>query len=102
MPKVLLSKEARKDLVAIRDYIRDDLSNPDSARSVMANLRQNIEKLAELPERGTPLNTVLTVRTAYRYLICKNYRVFYLINVDTVEVVRVLHNLQDYMKALFE
>jgi len=35
-------------------------------------------------------------------LVCKNYRIFYLTDGATVEVVRILHNLQDYMRALFE
>ena len=64
-------------------------------------LRQNIEKLADMPERGKPLDTVLGVHTGYRFLACENYRVFYLFYGDTAEVVRVLHTLKDYMRALF-
>lgn len=101
MKKVVLSREAQKDLLAIRNYIRDELSDPDAARHTLSLLRQSIESLADLPERGTPLDTVLPVHTAFRYLLCKHYRVFYLVGADTVEVVRILHNLQDYMRALF-
>lgn len=31
MAQVTLSKEARRDLVSIRNYIRDELCNPDAA-----------------------------------------------------------------------
>ena len=31
MARVIVSKEARNDLISIRDYIRDELCNPDAA-----------------------------------------------------------------------
>ena len=101
MPNVILSKEAQKDLQAIRAYIRDELSNPDAARETIRALRETVSSLQQMPERGTPLDTVLSIHTEYRFLLCKNYRVFYLCDESTVEIVRVLHNLQDYMRALF-
>lgn len=60
-----------------------------------------IESLRDMPERGMPLDAVLSVHTDYRFLVCENYRIFYLCEGDQVEVVRVLHTLQDYMRALF-
>ena len=51
---------------------------------------------------GNPaLDAVLSVHTDYRFLVCENYRIFYLCEANQVEVVRVLHMLQDYMRALF-
>ena len=32
MPRVIVTKEARKDLIGIRDYLRDDRKNPIAAR----------------------------------------------------------------------
>ena len=43
----------------------------------------------------------VSVHTDYRLLACENHRIFYLCEGDRVEVVRVLHTLQDYMRALF-
>ena len=101
MANVILSKEARKDMQSIRAYIRDELSNPEAARETMRALREAVTSLQQMAERGTPLDTVLSIHTEYRFLMCKNYRVFYLCDESTVEVVRILHNLQDYMRALF-
>ena len=36
MSKVIVSREARKDLEGIRAYIRDDLANPDATRRIIA------------------------------------------------------------------
>ena len=101
MPNVILSKEARNDLHAIRDYIQDELSNPDTAKDTLRALKKAVLSLQDMPERGIALDKHLTVHTGFRFLICKNYKVFYLFDGNTVEIVRVLHALQDYMQALF-
>lgn len=101
MTSVILSPTARKDLIGIRDYISDELANPDAALHILKQLRNSIESLRDMPERGKPLDAVLSVHTDYRFLICESYRIFYLYDGDRVEVVRVLHTLQDYMRALF-
>ena len=101
MANVIVSRLARNDLLHIRDYIRNELSNPDAALRIMAQLKQAMESLRAMPERGKPLDAILSVHTEYRFLVCGNYRVFYLYDGQQVEVVRVLHTLQDFMRALF-
>ena len=101
MANVIVSPAARRDLIGIRDYISDELANPDAALRILKLLRTSIESLRDMPERGVPLDAVLSVHTDYRFLICENDRIFYLCEGNQVEVVRVLHMLQDYMRALF-
>jgi plasmid stabilization system protein ParE len=101
LAEVIVSRLARNDLVHIRDYIQNELSNPDAALRIMAQLKQAMESLQTIPERGKPLDAILAVHTQYRFLVCESYRIFYLYDAQQVEVVRVLHTLQDYMRALF-
>ena len=101
MAEVIVSRLARNDLIHIRDYIQNELSNPDAALRIMAQLKQAMESLQTMPERGKPLDAILAVHTQYRFLVCESYRIFYLYDAQQVEVVRVLHTLQDYMRALF-
>ena len=101
MAEVIVSRLARNDLVHIRDYIQNELSNPDAALRIMVQLKQAMESLQTMPERGKPLDAILAVHTQYRFLVCESYRIFYLYDAQQVEVVRVLHTLQDYMRALF-
>ena len=101
MAVVFVSKAARNDLAAIRTYIQEDLSNPDASRRIIQEMRRHIEALADMPERGKQLDAIISVHTEFRYLVCENYRVFYLYDENKVEVVRVLHILQDFMRALF-
>lgn len=98
---MIVSPAARRDLIGIRDYVSDELANPDAALRILKLLRDSIESLRDMPERGKPLDAVLSIHTDYRFLIGENYRIFYLCEEDQVEVVRVLHTLQDYMRALF-
>ena len=99
--EVTVSRLARSDLVHIRDYIQDELSNPDAALRITARLKQAMQSLQSMPERGKPLDAILAVHTEYRFLVCESYRIFYLYDGQKVEIVRVLHTLQDFMRALF-
>ena len=98
---MIVSPAARRDLISIRDYISDELANPDAALRILKLLRASIESLRDMPERGKPLDAILSVHTDYRFMVCENYRIFYLCEGERVEVVRALHTLQDYMRTLF-
>ena len=101
MSKVIVSREARKDLEGIRAYIRDDLANPDAARRIIGELKKSVLSLSSMPGRGKPLDALLPVHTDYRYLMCENYCVFYLTGEAETIVVRILHQRQDCLRALF-
>ena len=101
MAQVLLSKEAQRDLTAVRSYIRDELCNPEAAARVIASLRKSITALETFPGRGRPLDALIPVHTEYRYLVCENYCIFYIEGNDQVVVVRILHQRQDCLQALF-
>ncbi|MEG1514681.1 MAG: type II toxin-antitoxin system RelE/ParE family toxin [Clostridia bacterium] len=101
MAKVIVSREARNDLVGIRQYVREELDNPDAAACILSMLKKRMLTLPDIPERGTPLDVILSVHTEYRFIVCEKYCVFYLYDGETVEVVRVLHQMQDSMRALF-
>lgn len=98
---IIVSKEARKDLVLIRQYIREELCNPDAAVRIIGMLKKSMASLSDFPGRGRPLDALIPVHTEYRYPVCENYGVFYLSNDSDIVVVRVLHQRQDCLKALF-
>lgn len=98
---IIVSREARKDLVQIRQYISEELCNPDVAVRIMGLLKKSIASLSDFPGRGRPLDALIPVHTDYRYLVCENYCVFYLSNDSDVVVIRILHQRQDCLRALF-
>ena len=101
MARVIVSKEARRDLINIRNYIRDELCNPTAAARIIHELREAAQDLRNFPNRGRPLDTMISIHTEYRYLPCENYCIFYLVSEEEVFIVRILHQKQDTLKALF-
>ena len=101
MARVIVSKEARRDLINIRDYIRDELCNAAAAGRIIRELRAAMQDLEDFPNRGKPLDAMIPIHTEYRYLPCENYCIFYIANEEEVFIVRVLHQRQDRLKALF-
>lgn len=101
MARVIVSKEARRDLVNIRNYIRDELCNPIAARRIIHELRLAAQGLQNFPNRGRSLDAMIPIHTEYRYLPCENYCIFYVVSDEEVYVVRILHQKQDTLKALF-
>ena len=101
MARVIVSKEARRDLVNIRNYVRDELCNPTAARRIIHELRLAAQGLPNFPNRGRPLDAMIPIHTEYRYLPCENYCIFYVVSDEEVFVVRILHQKQDTLKALF-
>ena len=102
MIKVTVSREARRDLVNIHQYISVELENPQAANRIIHELRSAIEDLKPFPRRGRPLDALISVHTEYRYLPCENYCIFYLEDEENVVIVRILHQRQDYLRALFK
>ncbi len=88
MASIVVSKEARKDLVSLHAYIRDELKTA-------------MTSLSTFPGRGRPLDALIPIRSPYRYLVCENHCIFYMIAGDDVLIVRVLHQRQDCLRALF-
>ena len=70
---IVISKEARKDLILIRQYIVEELCNPDAAARIIGSLKKSISALSSFPDRGRPLDALISVHTEYRYLVCENY-----------------------------
>lgn len=101
MANVTVSREARKDLIEIHRYIQDELCNPDAAKRIISALKASILSLTEFSGRGRPLDALIPVHTEYRYLVCENYCIFYLYSDEDVIVIRILHQRQDCLKALF-
>ena len=48
---IIVSREARKDLVQIRQYISEELCNPDAAVRIMGLLKKSIASLSDFPGR---------------------------------------------------
>lgn len=93
--------QARDDLRQIREYISVDLCSETAASKAIGKIIESIARLKDSPEIGAPLSSRVEIKTDYRYLVSGIYNVFYLIETDTVKIIRVLNSRRNFMAVLF-
>ena len=96
--KVKIYPAAKRDLLDIVDYL--NMLSPDTALRYYDLLTEEVASLSQMPERCPhPKDLALTAK-GYRYLIVKNYLVFYVVAGDTVQIRRILYCRRDYNSLL--
>ena len=90
-----------KDLDEIWTYINEDLQNPNAAQKRVLKIVESIGRLKVFPEMGTPLSSIVEIKSEYRFLVCGKYMVFYRCTKSGIYVDRVLYGKRDYMSILF-
>ena len=101
MAEIKFSPEAITDLQQTKAYITEELCNEQTAVGTVAKITKRIRQLSDFPEIGAPLSSIVDFETDYRFLVCGNYMVFYRIENQTVNIVRVLYGRRNFMQILF-
>lgn len=99
--KLHYTREARRDLDDIWDYINADLSNPSAAARTVDKIMDAIDQLGDFGELGAPLNSVSHIESDYRFLVCGSYLAFYRVSGNNVYIDRILYGRRDYLHILF-
>ncbi|MGZ3341134.1 MAG: type II toxin-antitoxin system RelE/ParE family toxin [Reyranella sp.] len=95
--KVVLSRNAERDLEAIGDWIAQD--NPARAVSFVAELVKSCKSIGKTP-RGFPLvDRSRDLRLRRR--VYGDYLIFYDVGTTSVEILHVLHGARDYAQIIF-
>lgn len=96
--KIKIFPTAKQDLEEVIGYL--NTLSPDAASKYYDLLVEEIASLSKMPERcPKPKDLALAVK-GYRYLIVKNYLVFYVIIGDTVQIRRIIYARRDYRALL--
>lgn len=101
MTEIKFSPEAVNDLRQIRAYISEELYSEEAAVNTLSNIIKRIRILAQYPECGAPLSSIVNFETDYRFLVCGNYTAFYRVEEQTVYIVRILYGRRNFMQVLF-
>lgn len=101
MAEIIFSHDALADLKQTRTYITEELCSEQAAINTIAKITKRIRMLADFPEFGAPLSSVVNITNDYRFLVCGNYTAFYRYEHDKVYIVRVLYGRRDFMRILF-
>ena len=96
--EVRIYPSAKQDLLEIIDYL--NTLSADTALGYYDLLTEQIQSLERMPERcPVPRNAFLKAK-GYRYLIVKNYLVFFVVVEDVVQIRRILYKRRNYLDLL--
>jgi addiction module RelE/StbE family toxin len=95
--KIVITKAAKADLIEIGEFIRPH--NPTRAATFVDELLDCCYRLADMP-RAYPL-VPRYERWGIRRYVFQNYLIFYRVQEDLVEIIRIINGAQDYDKFLF-
>ena len=98
--RVFLTDTANGDLRDITFHILDQSKERDVALKFISVLRERCAALSSFPDRGAyPKDSVLK-SAGYRYLVHKDYLVFYRIQGENGYVEGIFNAKKDYMRVL--
>ncbi len=89
MHKIKYTERAIIELNSIYNYIYYNLANPIAAIIFREQIPKPISNLEYFPYMGKKI-----LNSNFRYLIFKNYLIFYSVNNQNVEIQRIIHKNQ--------
>jgi plasmid stabilization system protein ParE len=101
MSRVLYTQEALEDLQTIKARIIDNFCDEELAVKSLRKLMQQIQGIAEFPHMGMELEKIIGIHSDYYYLFRKSNYIFYRIENDSIKIIRILNERQDYIRILF-
>ena len=95
--RLLLSRRAKEDLLEIREFISDH--DELAADRYIDHLRDRALELLHFPELGRAGNEILS---GLRSLLARNHLLFYKLERQEVQILRILHGSMDLPNQAFE
>ena len=99
--RIIYKKAAIDDLLNTENYIINQFHNGQAAKKLKNNIVDTISLLKDNPYLGPKMADRFNIDTSLRYLIVSKQIVFYDINEDNIEIIRILDSRQDYLSLLF-
>lgn len=100
MPTLIYTPKALEDLQKIKSYLAGQFGD-DKAKRIMREITSTVRQLETFPEEGLCLEKLIDHPSDYRYFVVIHNYVFYRIEGDTVRIIRVLNERQDFLQILF-
>ena len=94
------SMEAKQDLIDIKRYIKYNLQEPNTAQKLITKIKKEIDSLKDNPEMYSIIDDDIIKRFKIRKLVVDNYIVFYRINDENIQIVRVMYGRRNWITLL--
>jgi addiction module RelE/StbE family toxin len=92
--KILIMPSAKKDLYDVAEYL--ERFSRETALKYYDMLTDAINSLAHMPQRYPYARQPQLREKGYRYLIVKNYLVFYVVKGNVVKIHRIIYGKRNY------
>lgn len=99
--QIRITELAEEDIENAGDYIAHKLKNPSAAERTVRGIRAKINSLVDFPERNELDEDELLAGLGVRKDYYRNYKIYYVIEKDTIYIVRILHMLVDSKAWLY-
>ncbi len=100
MPKLVYVPKALDDLQGIKTYVAKQFGE-GKAKASVKEITSTVKQLELFPREGSRLEDLIEFPTDYHYLVIKPNYVFYRVEGDTVRIIRILNEKQDFLQILF-
>lgn len=94
------SSEAKQDLIQIKRYIKYTLNEIEIAEKLISKILNEINKLKIHPEIFPIIDDEFIRKLELRKLIVDNYIVFYRIQNNSIQIVRIIYAKRNYINLL--
>lgn len=93
--KIVISNEAKDDIISIYTYIHKD--SPKFAKETIKNIRSKFDIIERFPYIGKKITEIEN----YREIIYKNYRIIYKIEKDDIIYINAIVHCKRNSKKIF-
>jgi toxin ParE1/3/4 len=94
MAKLKFIPQFYEELEKIKHYVA--LDNIKMAKTVVANILNDLERLETFPESGKSLANLIGRETKYRYIATYDYATLYFVDKDVVIISTIIHFSRDF------
>ena len=91
---------ARQDLHEIKDYVKNELVNPQAAARIAERILKGCSNLKSNPNLELDLSSKIEQKTDLRYLILSNFIAIYRVENNMVSIIRIMDGRTDYLRYL--
>lgn len=99
---LFITRHAERDILAAADYIEFNLYDPQAADDLLEKTDKAVSDLMIFPQKYELADDPVLKSWKIRYFVVKNYLVFYLIEDQTIYIVRFLHQKRDWISILHD
>lgn len=94
------SFESKQDLIDIKKYIKYNLQEPNTAQKLITKIKEETDKLKSNPEIFAIIDDDIIKKLEIRKLLVDNYIIFYRINNENIQIVRVIYGRRNWIELL--